>query len=305
MNQSSRIKSSNSVEFGPFSFDLDAHLLSRGGETLPLKRQSAAVLAMLVSAGGSVVTRAAIRDAVWHDRTIEFDDGINACVRDIRRVIGDSSKNPIYIETIPKNGYRLKAETTGTVEGSAVGSGVSLGDGSGGVSRRKIVAACGLLVAMLVVFLVAGRPNPAPSAGERGRIAVMPFTAAEVSVASSDQSEALTNLFVAMLAENQSKILVISIGELFAGDDSQPGMGDVSRWLSVDYLLAGSVAGTAGQKSLTLRVVRTDGYVHLWSKTLPMDAVDPTATARKLFGEMLEVAREENGDPLFRDGPES
>ncbi len=43
------------VDFGPFSFDLDAHLLTRGGETLPLKRQSAAVLAMLVDAGGSVV----------------------------------------------------------------------------------------------------------------------------------------------------------------------------------------------------------------------------------------------------------
>ncbi len=300
MNQSSRIKSPDTVDFGPFSFDPDAHLLTRGGETLPLKRQSAAVLAMLVGAGGSVVTRAAIRDAVWHDRTIEFDDGINACVRDIRRALGDNSRNPIYIETIPKRGYRLKATATGAV-------GVA---GDSGRASRRYSAAFGALLLAVVVFLVVGQPDPAPPAGELDRIAVMPFTAIDTSVVApkqtgqTEQTEFLTGLFVAMLAEHQSKILVISVGELFADDGSRPGMGDVSRWLSVDYLLAGSVVSSSGEASLTLRVIRTDGYVHLWSKTLPLDPEEPTATAKQIFAQMTEFAREEDGQLLFSDPPE-
>ena len=292
MNQSSRIKSPDIVEFGPFCFDMDAHLLSRGGKTLPLKRQSAAVLALLVDAGGSVVTRAAIRDAVWHNRTIEFDDGINACVRDIRRVLGDSSRSPTYVETIPKRGYRLKAmgESKAETHGWALrGWGMLVGGA--------------LLAVAITVFLMVRQPAPPETTSERDRIAVMPFTAADASTAPSAQIELLTNLFVAMLAEHQSKILVISIGELFADDDSPPGMGDVSRWLSVDYLLAGSVVENAEETLLTLRVVRTDGYVHLWSKTMPLDPKDPTVTARQLFTQMLEFAREENGELLFKDPP--
>ncbi len=281
------------VDFGPFSFDLDAHLLTRGGETLPLKRQSAAVLAMLVGAGGAVVTRAAIRDGVWHNRTIEFDDGINACVRDIRRVLGDSSKSPIYIETIPKRGYRLKATATST-ESAPMHP-----------SRRAIAAVSALLLAVVAVFLVVGPPKTAPSAGELDRIAVIPFTAADTSAVVPKQTQLLTDFFVAMLAEHQGKILVISVGELFADDDSQPGIGDVSRWLSVDYLLAGSVVDGPEEVSLTLRVIRTDGYVHLWSKTLPLDPADPTATAGQIFAQMIEFAREEDGQLLFRDLPET
>lgn len=297
MNQSSRIKSSSAVEFGPFSFDLDAHLLTRGGETLPLKRQSAAVLALLVGSAGTVVTRTTIRDAVWRDRTIEFDDGINACVRDIRRVLGDNSKNPIYIETIPKRGYRLKAAATSLPE-----------KGQRASRRITMVAGAALLALVVAVALTVSHPKPAKLPGELDRIAVMPFAATDKSASRPEQTEqadALTSQFVAMLAEHQNKILVISVGELFAGDDKQPGMGDVSRWLSVDYLLAGTIVGGPDQQSLTLRVIRTDGYVHLWSKTLPLDPADPAAIARQIFSQMIEAASEENGQLLFRDPPET
>ena len=297
MNQSSRIKPSSPVEFGPFSFDLDAHLLTRSGETLPLKRQSAAVLALLVSNAGSVVARTTIRDTVWHDRTIEFDDGINACVRDIRRVLGDNSKSPLYVETIPKLGYRLKVAATGLPE-------------KGWWTSRSIIAVVGaaILALVLAVSLMVSQPASVDSASELDRIAVMPFTATDTlgtGPEQTEQTDLLTGQFVAMLAEHQKKILVISVGELFADDGRQPGMGDVSRWLSVDYLLAGTIVESVGGASLTLRVIRTDGYVHLWSRTQPLDPADPTATAQQLFSQMLESAREENGQLLFGDSPKA
>ncbi len=290
MMQSSRTKSSNQVEFGPFNFDLDGHLLTRNGEVLPLKRQSAAVLALLVASAGSVVKRSSIRDTVWHDRTIEFDDGINACVRDIRRVLGDNSKDPIYIETIPKTGYRLKAEATAAPKMDWL------------ASRRAIAAAVlAVFVGAMAVYSLAFQAESTVAIGGQDRIAVMPFAAMDKSEATLQQAELLTHQFVARLSEHQKKLLVISVGELFGGDGPQPGMGDVSKWLSVDYLLAGSIVSETGGKSLTLRVIRTDGYVHLWSKSLPLDPNQPGAVAEQLFTQMINTAVEENGRLLFTD----
>ena len=290
--QPSGTKTSNQFEFGPFKFDLDGHLLTREGEVLPLKRQSAAVLALLVAGAGSVVTRSSIRDTVWHDRTIDFDDGINACVRDIRRVLGDNSKDPIYVETIPKTGYRLKAEAKAVLKIDRL------------TSRRTIAAVVvAVFVTAIAVYSLAFHSEGTAATGGQDRIAVMPFVAEDTSEATLQQAEFLTNQFVARLSEHQKKLLVISVGELFADEARQPGMGDVSKWLSVDYLLAGSVVGDAGAKSLTLRVIRTDGYVHLWTKSLPLDPNLPGVVVEQLFTQMINTAVEEDGHLLFRDPP--
>lgn len=293
MKQSAGKQSSDQFEFGPFKFDRAGQVLTRDGTSLPLKRQSAAVLALLVENAGSVVTRTTIRDTVWHDRTIEFDDGINACIRDIRRVLGDNSKDPIYVETIPKTGYRLKARAA-----------PSKNPGSFGL-RRLIVVLVGaaLVAAFVAITVIINQPAATNESGLRDRIAVMPFTISDTAVSAQEQVDQLTNQFVALLAERQNKILVISVGELFADNDRQPGLGDVSRWLSVDYLLAGSIAGEAGAKSLTLRVIRTDGYVHLWSKTVAISQDQSAVIAERLFTEMITDAREEGGQLLFASAP--
>ncbi len=290
MMKSLGTKYSNQFEFGPFKFDLDGHLLTRNGAVLPLKRQSAAVLALLVAGAGSVVTRSTIRDTVWYNRTIEFDDGINACVYDIRRALGDNSKDPIYVETIPKTGYRLNAEAATMPK-------------AGWLASRGAIAVAmgGIFLVILAVSLLVFQPETTASTGGQDRIAVMPFTATDKSEATLQQAELLTNHLVARLAEHQKKLLVISVGELFADDGRQPGMGDVSRWLSVDYLLAGSIAGEADEKMLTLRVIRTDGYVHLWSKSLPLDPNrSGAAVAEQLFVQMIDTATEEDGHLLFK-----
>lgn len=282
-------KSAKRVVVGSYMFDLEGQVLSKGGETLPLKRQSAAVLALLVENAGSVVTRTTIRDTVWHDRTIEFDDGINACVRDIRRALGDSSKNPTYIETIPKTGYRLKVDVAAPARERPF------------VPRRTLLIFTAALAIMIAAVFMSVFTPANNKGGERARIAVMPVTVPDDMVSARGMVDRLTDQMVGLLAERQTRVLVISIGELFADDELQPGMGDVSRWLSVDYLLAASLAGEDGVHSFTLRVIRTDGYVHLWSKTVAIEGDRLTATVEQLFTEMIASAREEDGRLLFAD----
>jgi len=253
--------------FGNFSFDIDRAVLLRDGAPVQLKRQSAEVLAMLLRAEGRIVTRDEIRQEIWPDRTIEFDHGINTAIKDIRTALHDDSKAPNYIETHPKMGYRFIAPLKQT-------------DRSIPWFQRRAIEALGL-VALGVVLLAAGtiwgvyagRSTPLP------RLAVMP-----VQVAPADSSELyladrLTALLVRDLSEGQDQALIISAGELFGGDRPDPSMADMSRWLEADYLLAGTLAPVENRQILSLRLIRTDGYIHVWAQSVDVTDLDEHAFA--------------------------
>jgi DNA-binding winged helix-turn-helix (wHTH) protein/tetratricopeptide (TPR) repeat protein len=94
--------------FGPFEIDLTSGELWRSGVAVKMARQPFQVLALIAAGGGRPVTREELRAAVWADGTVvEFDQGLNYCIRQIRIALGDDARNPVYIETLPKRGYRL------------------------------------------------------------------------------------------------------------------------------------------------------------------------------------------------------
>jgi TolB-like protein len=98
----------NLRRFGPFTLDVDAEVLLRGGERVPLQPQPMTVLGMLVSRPGQLVTRKELQSAVWSDGTfVDFEQGLNWCVKRIREVLGDDARHPRYIETVPRKGYRF------------------------------------------------------------------------------------------------------------------------------------------------------------------------------------------------------
>ncbi|MGH7524711.1 MAG: winged helix-turn-helix domain-containing protein [Gemmatimonadales bacterium] len=98
------------LRFGTFELDSDSAELLRQGERVALPPQPFKVLALLVKQGGAVVNRAEIRDQVWGAGThVEFDQGLNYCIRQIREALGDDADAPRYIETLPRRGYRFLA----------------------------------------------------------------------------------------------------------------------------------------------------------------------------------------------------
>jgi DNA-binding winged helix-turn-helix (wHTH) protein len=99
------------LRFGPFELEPALDELRQAGATLPIHGQPLQVLELLLRSPGAVVSREALRRAVWSDGTVvEFDDGLNSCVSRLRQVLGDPPLNPSYIETIPRRGYRFLGE---------------------------------------------------------------------------------------------------------------------------------------------------------------------------------------------------
>jgi serine/threonine protein kinase/Tol biopolymer transport system component len=96
------------VRFGVFELDLRSGELRRGDDRILLQEQPLQILCLLVEREGDVVPREEIRKRLWpNDTIVDFDHSINAAIRNLRRVLGDSADEPGYIETLARRGYRL------------------------------------------------------------------------------------------------------------------------------------------------------------------------------------------------------
>ncbi len=100
--------------FGDFQFDSDARKLFRDGQLVKIQPQPLRVLEALVQRPGEIVSREELRAFIWGDATfVEFDQGLNYCIRQIRLALHDDAFHPRYLETLPKQGYRFVAPVTG------------------------------------------------------------------------------------------------------------------------------------------------------------------------------------------------
>ena len=107
------MRPSRLVRFGVFEFDVDTGDLWDRGHRTRLQDQPRQVLRMLLEHPGELITRDALRAALWpHDTFVDFDAGLNVVVNKIRHVLHDSAASPRFIETLPRHGYRFIAPVT-------------------------------------------------------------------------------------------------------------------------------------------------------------------------------------------------
>lgn len=98
------------LHFGAFELDLESEKLLRNGRTVHLQPQPFRLLRFLVSQRGRLVAREEIRTALWKDETfVDFEQGVNFAIKQVREALGDRADSPIYIQTVPKRGYRFLA----------------------------------------------------------------------------------------------------------------------------------------------------------------------------------------------------
>lgn len=101
---------SESIHFGNFALLISAGELRMDGRRVKLQPQPFKLLCLLVRRAGTLVTREEIRQELWGDAThVDFDQAVNFSVRQVREALRDHSERPLYIETVPRRGYRFIA----------------------------------------------------------------------------------------------------------------------------------------------------------------------------------------------------
>jgi len=98
------------MRFGVFELDTESEKLLKNGLAIKLKPQPFKLLKLLVNEAGRVVTRDEIRAELWTgDTFVDFDQGVNFAIKQVREALDDDSERSLYIQTVPKRGYRFVA----------------------------------------------------------------------------------------------------------------------------------------------------------------------------------------------------
>jgi len=102
------LQSDDSFRFGPFLVDAPAGQLRKGASKIRLAGQPFEILVMLLERPGHVVTREEIQRRLWPQETfVDFENSLNKAINKLRQALSDSAEKPVYIETLPRRGYRF------------------------------------------------------------------------------------------------------------------------------------------------------------------------------------------------------
>jgi len=104
------------VCFGPFRFDSTNATLSRGDAHIHLPPRALGVLEYLVRRPGLLVSKEELLEAVWNDVHVT-EDSLTQAISLIRQALGDDPRDPFYVETVPRLGYRFVAKVSSASRG--------------------------------------------------------------------------------------------------------------------------------------------------------------------------------------------
>jgi DNA-binding winged helix-turn-helix (wHTH) protein/Tol biopolymer transport system component len=146
------------LRFGDYEVDSHAGKLSRDGLPVKIQPQPFRVLSILLEQPGEIVSREQLRERVWGNATfVEFDQGLNYCIRQVRRALHDGASEPVYIETLPKQGYRFIAPVSGSMPAQPAAGlpPISSPVISSRINRKWIFAAVGAILVIACTSLYA------------------------------------------------------------------------------------------------------------------------------------------------------
>lgn len=245
------------LRFGEFELELETGHLTQLDATIKIQPQPARVLQYLAEHPGILVTRDELRVHLWgEDHHVNFDQGLNFCIQQVRQALDDSARTPTFIETIPRRGYRFLMP----VERSDPDASPPVERWS---ARAKASAWLVILGAAIAGVLGLGMPSGAPR--QSTRLAVLPFSAA----GGQAQEQLLAELIGEQLSGHLVRALPESIGVVAARDLGRDAVhrrtSELGKELKSDLLLQGDIVRDGDRLRVLVRLIRAADGVHLWA----------------------------------------
>jgi DNA-binding winged helix-turn-helix (wHTH) protein/Flp pilus assembly protein TadD len=97
------------VRFGSFQVDFQERDLYKCGLRLKLQQKPFQLLELLLERAGELITRKELTDRLWPGVYLNFERSLNTAMNSLRQTLGDTSRNPRFVETRPGLGYRFIA----------------------------------------------------------------------------------------------------------------------------------------------------------------------------------------------------
>ncbi|KAF7771905.1 hypothetical protein PCIT_a1867 [Pseudoalteromonas citrea] len=248
-------------QLGPWRVYPNINCLKSKSDTRQLDNKSMQLLLLLIQEAGSTVSKEQIFEHLWKGKCVS-NDILSVTISKIRKALDDNARQPIYIKTLPNEGYILVAsvkEITNTR--------------SRYINKTRLltilIVMCLLLIALVTGYFTQSiKTNEAPALNI-GSIAVLPFD--DLSVKQNNQyfADGLSDAIINQLSQiNSLKVISRYSSFIYREKYSAPEIGDA---LQVDALLDGSVQKLDEKTRITVRIVSTQNGQLLWSNAFDSD----------------------------------
>jgi DNA-binding winged helix-turn-helix (wHTH) protein len=152
-----------SYRFGDFVVDTRSFRLLRAAAAIPIEPKALELLIFLLANRNRLVTKAELLDSVWRGVFVT-ESALTREIALLRRLLGDDSKEPRYIETVARHGYRFVAPVV-EISGNAAAAADLVPAPTRKNSRRSAVAVAACLVLLAMTVLMIARSHKATAAG--------------------------------------------------------------------------------------------------------------------------------------------
>jgi adenylate cyclase len=247
--------------------DPAAGLISRNDERIHLEPRVMTVLTVLAGRAGEVLSREQLEAEAWAGTVVGYD-ALASSILKLRKALGDSTRQPRYIETVSKRGYRLVAPVSFDEPSSSGTATTPSSPASGSRSWKVGAVAAFVLVAIVVATLVLmkhGDVGDTETGANLKTLAVMPFTNISNNPENEYFVEGITDDIMTNLS-GLSDVLVVSRSATYRykGQDFEPK--DVGQELGADYLVEGSIRKSGKRWRINASLIETSTGVQLWAK---------------------------------------
>ena len=281
---------------GAWSVDPQSGQIARDGERLRVDDRSMRLLVCLAEHAGRTVTIDQLLDEVWAG-TVVSQDSVYQAVTSLRRLLGDNRKEPAYIATVPRQGYRLVAAVA-----TEVGPAISAPAPASPPSQRRLglLSACAAVLVAALGFVVLSHggaadaprsPSPAVPRPPTRAVAVLPFLDLTSQAMNEEYfADGMTEELITRLS-HMDGLRVTAPTDSFALKGEKMTVAETAKRLNVDYVVDGSLRKSGDTLRVSARVVRAaDGSV-VWSRSYDRSSRDRLQVQDDIAGHVAEAIR--------------
>jgi transcriptional activator of cad operon len=283
------------LRIGAWRVDPFAGQISRAGEVVRVEARMMRLLQCLASRQGEVVSIDDLLSEAWSG-VIVTPDSVYQAVATLRRLLGDDPKQPTYIATVPRLGYRLVAPVEPWIEEPAAvitpaSTTITAGRSRSSYKVAVVLAVCVVIVAGLAFALLQRTPSASGSPSAQKTIAVLPFLDLTDEMSHEIFADGMTEELIDKLSRIPDlRVAPPTSSYYFKG--KQTTIAEIAKSLGVAYVLDGSVRTSGSRLRVAARLVRADTGFVVWSETYDRPLDDLLMVQEDIAGEVAKALRE-------------
>lgn len=281
------------LRFDEFELDTDTPTLKRRGRPTHAQDLPLRLLILLASQPGQLLTREALFEQFWpQDQTGILDDNLNTLVRKLRALLNDDARNPRFIATVPRRGYRFIAPvmTDDTAAQPAPDDTTSATQPAqrmtGALGTIAFAALCAVVAALLWQYFPDNRANQSIT------VAVLPFNNAQGSNTRDYFSDGLAEDILDRLSGFQG-LRVVSRTSSFSAGGTQLDAKAIGQLLGASTLVEGSVRRNQNRVTINVRLIETTNGFQTWSRQYKRQLSDLSAVQEQVALEIASALADE------------